>query len=297
MWRVNFAGCRLCDWSRRCNPYFTAIRRGKALGERLVSTALIKQEIHRFLSTADPEVVCISGKWGVGKTFAWNRYLKELASTTALKRYSYVSLFGVNSLEQLKFSIFENTVATMAADLQPSIETLKTNARDTAARFGRKAMWFLQELPFVKDYVGGLGPLWFLSVTETIVCIDDVERRGNDLSIREVLGLVSSLKEHKKCKVVLILNDDALKQDKREFRTYFEKTIDVALTFEPSAAECARIALDHTIPFNKQLADYCITLGISNIRVIKKIERAVGKLHPLLSDLALSRCWFGRMGC
>jgi hypothetical protein len=30
------------------------------------------------------------------------------------------------------------------------------------------------------------------------------------------------------------------------------------------------------------LAEYCVTLGISNIRVIKKIERSVGQIEPIL---------------
>jgi hypothetical protein len=67
-----------------------------------VSIALIESEIQRFLSAAEPEVLCISGHWGVGKTFAWNRFLSDAKAKQkiALKRYSYVSLFGVNSLDE-----------------------------------------------------------------------------------------------------------------------------------------------------------------------------------------------------
>jgi hypothetical protein len=63
-------------------------------------------------------------------------------------------------------------------------------------------------------YLGGLGPVRFSSVKETIVCIADIERRGNSLGDQEVLGLVSALKEQKKCKVVLILNHEALERTK-----------------------------------------------------------------------------------
>lgn len=133
-----------------------------------MSLKLLEQRIKRFLSTKEPEVICITGRWGVGKTFAWNRYLRQAAGSIELPRYSYVSLFGLTSLEQLKFSVFENTVNPSSADIEPSLETLRTNTTAAAARFGRKATWFLQELPFVKDYVGGLGPLWFSSVRETI---------------------------------------------------------------------------------------------------------------------------------
>jgi hypothetical protein len=38
-----------------------------------VSITFVEKEIRRFLSSDEPEVICVSGQWGVGKTFAWNR--------------------------------------------------------------------------------------------------------------------------------------------------------------------------------------------------------------------------------
>ncbi len=66
-------------------------------------------ELKRFLSTEDPEVLCITGRWGVGKTYAWRHYLKEAqkAKSVALSKYSYVSLFGRNSLDDVRTSIVE----------------------------------------------------------------------------------------------------------------------------------------------------------------------------------------------
>src|ERR1039458_1307493 len=251
-----------------------------------MSIALIEQEIKRFLSTEEPEAMCFSGRWGVGKTFAWSRFLKDMKGKIALKHYSYVSLFGVNSLEELKYSIFENSVRSSAVDVEPSLETLKSNTTDIAERFGRKSLWFIQQLPSVKSYVTGLGPVWFLAVKQMVVCLDDIERHGKDLSVRDILGLVSLLKEQKRCKVVLILNDEALEDghDKKDFENYLEKVVDSFVRFTPSPAESARIALTGTSETNKVLAESCVALGISNIRVIKKIERAVSKIEQLLND-------------
>ena len=249
-----------------------------------MSLELIQNEIRRFLSTAEPEVICISGHWGVGKTFAWNRFLRDAQAQKgiALKRYSYVSLFGVNSLEEFKYSIFENSVKSSEIGTEPSLETLQSNTAAAAERFGRKSLWFVQQIPLVRNYVGGLGPVWFLSVKNTVVCIDDVERRGKGLDVRDIMGLASNLKEHKGCKVVLILNDDALEQDKKEFDTYYEKVVDSTLKFAPTPEESARIALTGQSEAEQLLSTHCMTLGISNIRLIKKIERAVRKIEPML---------------
>ena len=71
-----------------------------------------EKEIARFLRSNTPEVLCFKGKWGVGKTFAWSRFLTQAKERKgiALERYSYVSLFGVGSIDQLKLSIVENTI-------------------------------------------------------------------------------------------------------------------------------------------------------------------------------------------
>src|ERR1700722_627096 len=76
----------------------------------MTSTNAVQSEIKRFLKSAEPEVLCVVGEWGVGKTYNWQTSLDRLRSERAigLSRYSYVSLFGINSLEGLKNSIFEN---------------------------------------------------------------------------------------------------------------------------------------------------------------------------------------------
>jgi len=253
-----------------------------------VSIKLVENEIARFLSTPEPEVVCIKGRWGVGKTFAWNRYLKDAQAKhkIALKRYSYVSLFGINSLDELKYSIFENSVNASQIGIEPSLETLQANTVAAAERIGRKSLWFIQQIPLIKNYVGGLGPVWFLSVKETIICVDDIERRGKNLAVRDVLGLISTLKENKRCKVTLILNDEALEEDEKdreEFRKYFEKVVDTSLAFTPSAEESAHIALSGETETQKLLAASCVSLGISNIRLIRRIERSVRQIEEMLT--------------
>ena len=83
-------------------------------------------EIRRFLESPDPEVLIISGKWGVGKTFAWNTLLEEArrAGRIKLERYAYVSLFGLGSLEDVKGAVFQNTVGREQAGVAADISTL-----------------------------------------------------------------------------------------------------------------------------------------------------------------------------
>lgn len=76
-----------------------------------MSVELVKAEIARFLADPEPRVLCLRGKWGVRKTYAWNEQLKAALDADKLSRkvYAYVSLFGLNSLDQLKFAVFEHS--------------------------------------------------------------------------------------------------------------------------------------------------------------------------------------------
>lgn len=76
----------------------------------MTSTAIVRAEIKRFLKSPEPEVIAITGEWGVGKTYTWHTELNDARYNNqyGLDRYSYVSLFGINSLEALKFALVEN---------------------------------------------------------------------------------------------------------------------------------------------------------------------------------------------
>jgi hypothetical protein len=116
----------------------------------------------------------------------------------------------------------------------------------------------------------------FLAVKQYIVCIDDLERKGEKLRIIDVLGLTSLLRERRKCKVVLILNDEELSEgDHEAFEKYSEKVIDSSLVFEPTSEEACKIAIKGTTPNDDLLREYSNKLDIANIRILKKLERFV----------------------
>ncbi len=243
-------------------------------------------EIARFLASPEPGVLCIRGRWGVGKTFAWKRHLADAitAGRLAMPGYSYVSLFGLNSLEDLRFAVFENTVdhehAIAGADTD-TFQTLLTKGIAT----GRKARPILEiVLPFFKGQ-GVAGAIYrsaFLLVRNQLVCLDDLERAGPGLAIRDVLGLASFLKEERGCKVVLLLNDERLGGEAAEFADQIEKVADLTLLFAPTAAEAAAIALRDDDELSKLLRARSVSLGITNIRVIVKTARLAGRLAELL---------------
>jgi hypothetical protein len=101
-----------------------------------------------------------------------------------------------------------------------------------------------------------------------------------------MLGLISFLKEERNCKVTLILNDEELSEDKVKFDKNLEKVVDVSLVYEPTSSEVLAIAIpDKDTDANSRLiAERCGALGISNIRVIKRVRRFVEQLAPMVKD-------------
>ncbi|MGO7897940.1 hypothetical protein ACC719_10760 [Rhizobium ruizarguesonis] len=110
-----------------------------------MSLDLIEKEILRFLADSEPEVLCIRGKWGVGKTHTWDRLLAKATynNAVALKKYAYVTLFGLNSLEDLRFSIFENTNSGAELTQAATIESFSSMIQQ-AADAGRRSRNLLE---------------------------------------------------------------------------------------------------------------------------------------------------------
>lgn len=251
----------------------------------------VKNEIRRFLRAEDRLALCLSGKWGVGKTHTWDALLDEAFkdNTVSPPRYSYVSLFGLESLGDVRRSLFENTMEAAAFKSLKPLEATVSSISDRLAHLASKwraGAGLIRGIPIVADYSGLAEKAGFLDVRDQIVCFDDLERMSDTLALKDVLGLISFLKEKKRCKVVLLLNSEALKgQDADDFRVQLEKVIDISLVFAPTPQEAVDIAVpDRSVPRALWVAEHATTLGISNIRTIFKLLRISGRLEEVLTE-------------
>ncbi|WFU84380.1 hypothetical protein QA645_17050 [Bradyrhizobium sp. CIAT3101] len=252
------------------------------------TTDAVRSEVERFLRSPDPEVLCITGEWGVGKTYMWQSILDRLRikREVGLWRYSYVSLFGVGSLDVMRTAIFEN-MEVLAPQGGAGYEWLVSGG-SSVLKNSKKLVSVASAIPVVGSYVGKAQPLLFSAIRNQIICVDDLERRSGSLSVKDVFGLVSFLREQRGCKVILLLNQSQVDKDetsKAEFADYFEKVIDVKLVYAPSSTDAVSIAIEGNDGLSSIIREHCERLRIANIRVIKKIERLVRMMEPTLSKL------------
>lgn len=253
-----------------------------------MSSELVKNEIRRFLKSEANLALCLRGKWGVGKTYTWDALLSEAFenNTVSPQKYAYVSLFGLEKLGDVRKSVFEHTVGPRAfrekKALEANFNSVSERVTQLSSRW-RAGAAILRGLPVVADY-SGLMELGFLDVRDQIVCFDDLERRSNSLGMKDVLGLISFLKEKKNCKVALLLNSDALKEEDAEnFHVQLEKIIDVNLEYNPPPKEAIEaVVTDRSTLMNELVAKNATELGIKNLRTVFKILRICERLDELL---------------
>jgi hypothetical protein len=260
-----------------------------------MTVALVREAIRSFLRTETPQVLCIRGKWGVGKTFIWDDVFKEAKASgaVALPYYCYVSLFGLQSIDEVRQTIFENRVTTRQVEIEPTLESLRENVRHYAQAAGQQISKYSKfaKVPYLDRYIanfsGGFRQVVSLAVRDTIICFDDFERKK--LGAKDLLGLVSQFREQKACKAVIILNEDALSDDeKAEFRRYFEKVVEIPIEFAPTPTECADIAIRGTGFACESMREDAIALGISNIRIIYRIQNLAQELLQILEPFGQS---------
>jgi len=247
-----------------------------------MSIALSKSEIARFLASDTPEILCVRGSWGVGKTYAWREAISAAAlrGEVALSRYAYVSLFGLENVSSVRSAIFDNTVkienllASDASSIFESFADLESLARKTRGLQGfLPGNWGRSGATAIVDRAT------FAFVRNQIVCFDDLERSSSSVSIRDVMGLASYLKEERACKVVIILNDEKLRGDDREdFSAQFEKVVDTSIVLEPTAEEVISISFRKEFEGHEYAKEVVVDLGLRNIRVISKIIRLIEKI-------------------
>lgn len=264
-----------------------------------MTVKLVKEQVQKFISSQTPEVLAIKGDWGVGKTYSWEMYIKEFKEQCTVKYYSYVSLFGINSIDDLKKAIFLNRIATKDIG-----EPLNIGSRSKA--------WF-EKVPDLKFAVAGVGvgvgdifgSISQLAMDETIICFDDLERHSKGISIKDFMGLVSYFKEQKNCKIVLLLNEDVADETFNDYQKYKEKIVDRQLHFEPTAEECFNTMFPDEFEFRSLVRDRCAKLEIKNKRVIRKVVEHIKEFLELVerfdekikrqvieSTIVLSWCYY-----
>ncbi len=236
----------------------------------------LQKVVEDFIS-GPPAILIIRGRWGAGKTYFWRQVLKGLKDSGKFSNpYAYVSLFGLDDLDQLKESIVISYLNPGESNPQ-SPARLWRSTKALGIDLWSKSSFLAKSLPLPSL------SLAFHWVKDSLICFDDLERRGGNLDLKNFLGIASMLRDERNCKVALILNDQALDEKQREeLRQASEKMVDIVLDFSPTSEEIFKIGFPEATSYREIFYQRVRDIKTSNIRTVKRIHRLWQQLEPLL---------------
>ena len=254
-----------------------------------MSIATFRAVTERFLRENRCQVLAIKGTWGVGKTFAWKAITEALHGSIWPPTYSYVSLFGLSSVSDVRAAIVANARPTEAIGKRLTLSVLNERWRQMAVS---KLTWLRRKTPgadaapWLRGVSLALDTIAPMFAQDLLICFDDFERiNAAKLSHDELMGLISTLKENSNCKVAIILNEEKLPDGGAAYKLYREKVVDLELQFSPTAEEAMEWGLPSDLPERAVAADIALKLGITNVRVLRRIADVIMILAPAVSGL------------
>lgn len=225
--------------------------------------------------------IAITGEWGIGKTYFWN-YFKDNFLKDKNEKIAYISLFGIESLDSLKYEI---GIKTHSSDI--SDRDKKSNDKVKDFFTGLLSHIKVPDLEsngitlsigqnLITNMIGGM-------VKDTIICIDDLERKSDKLDLKYVMGLVNQLKLEKNCQVIVILHED--KADK-QYQEYKEKVFDDVFYLTENFEIIKEIIDNNEVVHIYQ--DFYDKLQVKNIRFYERVNKDYNEIMSLIDDLTIT---------
>lgn len=213
-------------------------------------------------------VISIDGEWGVGKTRFWNNFKDEYLKD---KKVSYVSLFGKDNIESIRMDIIfqiskkDEYISKSKGFFSNLKSSIGLKDEDVNLGLTGSVLSSLLTLFSKKDF------------ENVVVCLDDFERLSKNLDEKDILGLISELKEQKNCQVVMILNEGEVEDD--TLSKYKDKIIDYELHYSPTTQESYSLVEDKLLCFKDYPLKYFLKQEINNIRVMKRVVNSLNDFH------------------
>lgn len=186
-----------------------------------------------YVSKSDTDyAIMIDGEWGAGKTWYWNHVLTPIIYKIKTKdstesniityQVANISLFGISSIDDLRFKIFEETNTLFKN------KYTKTSLKLVGFVANKAANFFNIGETKGKD-ISELFSDLSVNLEHYVLCFDDLERIKPAL-LMDLLGYINTLIEHEKVKVVFISNEKELVDS--DYVNYKEKLIRFTHSFK-----------------------------------------------------------------
>ncbi len=172
--------------------------------------------------------IMLNGEWGSGKTYFWNNKLRSRLESISVngKNYKtiYMSLYGINSLEEISKKIFIETNPMISKSLKKFVDNRQGNLIPEYVKTGLDMANLFGNVNYNSDK---LDFSKLFAIDDKILCFDDLERANVD--VIDILGYINNFVEHDGIKTILICNEKELatkfKNTNKEFKTFIASYI------------------------------------------------------------------------
>lgn len=209
------------------------------------------------------KVILFDGLWGIGKSYAVDETLKEKKNVCSISMFGMKKPSGIYH-EVLFQAFFKNdkggklakTVAKTLGVLGDMKQDANQNKKLVSEIIKEKDIFSLVSSNFKSPY---------------IVVIDDLERIGSELDLREVLGIIEDLKRCNYVKVILVANTEELDENKRKIlNCYHEKVIDKTYHITERAS---KINWDNLNINARFINEFLENHKVINLRTLEKAQK------------------------
>lgn len=174
---------------------------------------------YAYSTTANNFALMISGEWGSGKTYFFDKNLKPKIELKG-KKVIYVSLNGVNSTQEIFTSILAERVKFIDWAANNKYGKVITSLLGSVINIGFNSLKLLTNSTLFAEIdpkSSDLKPVplrdfFTIANDKYFICFDDLERIGEGISIASVLGFINSnFIEHEGVKVLILCDEPKLK--------------------------------------------------------------------------------------
>ncbi len=193
----------------------------------------IIEGITNYINMNTSGALMITGYWGCGKTYFMKNEVIPQVKEKLHKEIIIVSLFGLNHVNEIP----ERVLYAYCNALDNS------NSSFNWRTISNKVGLLLKNSPKLNEFVDlnkifgkGEGLYNFIS-KDTIICFDDLERILNSIDVNEVLGAINQLVENLQYKVIVVANEDFIRQSSKNELIFKEKVVEKTLVFTPDTID------------------------------------------------------------
>lgn len=241
----------------------------------------ITKRIKQYLQLDTNYAIVINGDYGIGKTYyIKNELFPEISTLKVLKSEKdefyipiLVSLFGAKTIEDIQNQIF--------FELYPILKSrgvkIVTGLGNTVLKyFGSNLKELLTETGSTSENL--------TDYSKILICIDDIDRKSEELDLKEVFGFVNNLVENFNAKIILIANEDELRKEinteKDNYSLLREKVIGISVSYVANVSSI----FDEIIKskYKKDNKDYFDFLTNEKKSIVGHIKQNKNNLRNLL---------------